>query len=424
MKKGILKALTITALVAVSAVGGLALGAEISNGFETTYSESAYEDYGDKKQQIGYEQGKQEGLEEGFEAGQTYRDPEKTYLEDIINGVQLNVYKMDSGLTLLSGASSSFQGIYKLNADGSVEQILDSGYGWDIFNELSNGNVLISSSNSTSTGMYLYNFQTHEIISIEMQYSSTYSWKNYKELKNGNVLLCSNITPGIYLLDTISNKTTQLYNSGYGWNSFYELSNGNVFISGTSSSNACLLLYNISTNEISIISETGYGWVNFFELSNGDVLCSADSRANGLYLFNTTSNELSQISETGASWKYFYKLSDDNLLITSSTSVGIYLYNVTTKEFTQLISSSSNFRYFYQITNGDILICGGDSRIYLYDSSTNEIIKLSEYRGSNWDTFTPDKNGVIISYSKKPEQVKLYYDFATGQLTDIEEEVA
>ena len=70
MKKGIIKALGITALMAVGAVGGMALGAEIANGFETTYSESAYEDYGDKKQQIGYEQGKQEGLEEGFENGQ------------------------------------------------------------------------------------------------------------------------------------------------------------------------------------------------------------------------------------------------------------------------------------------------------------------------------------------------------------------
>ena len=177
MKKGILKALGITALIAVSSLGGLALGAEISNGFETTYSESAYEDYGDKKQQIGYEQGKQEGLEEGFEngqqagheagfeegqqagyengytageeagydsgfeAGQTYRDPEKTYFEDVFAGYAVNITKMDSGLTFLTSNSSSMQGIYKLNNDGSVEKIYNTGYSFKFY-ELSNKNIL------------------------------------------------------------------------------------------------------------------------------------------------------------------------------------------------------------------------------------------------------------------------------------------
>ena len=69
MKKGLIKALCITALVAVAGVGGLALGAEISNGFETSYSESAYENYGNEQLQVGFDQGRQEGLEEGYNQG-------------------------------------------------------------------------------------------------------------------------------------------------------------------------------------------------------------------------------------------------------------------------------------------------------------------------------------------------------------------
>lgn len=375
MKKGIIKALGITALVAVGAVGGMALGAEIANGFETTYSESAYEDYGDKKQQIGYEQGKQEGLEEGFEngqqigheagyqegqqvgyengytageeagfdsgfeAGQTYRDPEKTYLEDIINGVEVNVYEMDSGLTFLSSTSSSFPGIYKLNADGSVEQVYNDGYGWDIFNELSNGNVLISSKSNSNDGLYLYILESNSLIELVCE-EFTWKWNFYHELPNGNVLTGPNITGGgLYLFDSQSYELIKIFDGGSGYNIFNDLDDGSVFISASNNSKAGLLLYKISSNTVSLVIEESYYWKYVYEIEN-------------TYAFVSSFND-----NTG---------------------------------------------------------------LYLYDFSVNKAKKIYD-SGYKWDTFVEDENGVTISSSVNVDQGKVYYDFETGTVTPIEE---
>ena len=146
--KNFLKYLCITlAILLVGGGCGVIIGANVVN---LDYSESEYVEYGEQQkqegleegfengQQVGYDNGynagqnvgyengynagEDAGYDSGFEDGQTYKDPEKTYLEDIINGVALNIYKTDN-YTFLSSTDPSFKGLYKLNTDGSVEQI-------------------------------------------------------------------------------------------------------------------------------------------------------------------------------------------------------------------------------------------------------------------------------------------------------------
>lgn len=168
MKKGILKALGITALVAVSAVGGLALGAEISNGFEKNYTEEQYIEYGDKQYQA------------GLEAGQI-KDPDKIYLEDIFNGQSLNIHYLDNNLTFLSCNNTSIQGIYKLNNDNSLTQIYSLG-SWDTFIPDENG-VTISSSVNADQGKVYYDFTTGSITPIEEESSYESLALPYSEFK-------------------------------------------------------------------------------------------------------------------------------------------------------------------------------------------------------------------------------------------------
>ncbi len=390
MKKGILKALGITALIAVSAVGGLALGAEISNGFEATYSESAYEDYGDKQHQAGYKAGKEEGLQEGFEngfeAGQIYRDPEKTYLEDVFNGYNVNIVKIDDQI-FLSSDSSDLLGLYKLNSDGSVTQIYNSGYDWEYFYKVKNGNIIISGQ-SSECGVLIY------------------------DVNLGNVYLS--------------------YESGRGWGNFFETIDGNVLITNaknlpTNRSAEGLLLYDIQTNSISQVIDTGCAWKNFFGLSNGNVLVGNGSSAekSGLVLYDINTRTATQIYFSGYYWEYFFEFSNGNVLIVSSNSSDskLLLFNTFTNEISS-IDSESSYSIAYQIKNDNVILSGRRSShvgLYIYDYNSN-IVDVLYNDGYYWDTFVPDENGVTISSSVNADQGKVYYDFTTGSITPIEEE--
>lgn len=434
MKKGLLKALCITALVAVTGVGGLALGAEISNGFETSYSEEAYTNHGDEQLQIGFDQGKEEGLEigfengytagedagynqgkndgleegykngqqagyengynagqnvgyengynagesagynNGFEAGKTYRDPEKTYLEDIINGVDLNVLKIDNELTFLSGNNFALYGIYKLNKDNSVEQVYSEGIRWDLFFKLSSGSVIITSGNYSS-GILFYNIN--------------------------------------------SNTVTQIYETGLYWSTFLELSSGNVLISGSSISEDCILIFNPTTFQIDVFYNEAMPYL--FELSNGNILMTDTEK---FILFNSTTNEFKQIYTTTNVWNIFYEMSSGDVLI-SGTGIngqeGLLLYDSSTNEISRIYDRSFSLKYFYELSNGNVLISGDASfELLLYDVITNEVAEVYS-SGRVWDTFVPDENGVTISSSTYPDQGSVYYDYATGSVTPVEE---
>ena len=456
MKKGILKALTITALVAVSAVGGLALGAEISNGFETTYSESAYEDYGDKQHQAGFDAGKEEGLQEGFEngqqagheagfeegqqagyengytdgeeagydsgfeAGQTYRDPEKTYLEDIIGGVELNVYKMDSGLTFLSDNGYTLDGIFALNADNSVEQIYNEGKRWDIFYELSNGSIIITSRNYSS-GILFYNINSNKITKI---YETGIYWTVLTELSNGNVLIKGRASSEdcILIFDPTTFQIDVFYNETMGEG--FELSNGNILMNDGEK----FILYNVSTNEFKqIYTDSGY-WSIYYEMSNGDVIICGNgiNGQSGLLLYDASTNEIMRIYNEETNWNYFYELSNGNVIITmedtgTGGAYGILLYNFNTKEVTTITSSGVYWTCIYEITNGNVLFSSTfNSGLYIYDMESKEFKSIYDL-GNNWDTFVEDENGVTISSSVNTSQGKVYYDFETGTVTPIEE---
>ena len=58
--------------------------------------------------------------------------------------------------------------------------------------------------------------------------------------------------------------------------------------------------------------------------------------------------------------------------------------------------------------------------ILLYNSETNEVSQIYS-SGSNWDTFFEDENGVTISSSVSTDQGSVYYDYATGTVTPVEE---
>ncbi len=371
MKKGIIKVLGITALVAVGAVGGMALGAEIANGFETTYSESAYEDYGDKKQQIGYEQGKQEG----FEAGQIYKDPNKIYIQDFDNGLSFRLVKVDENLSFLSSNSSSVPGLYFICEDRSLINLY-GGFSWTFVGTLSNGNVLLSG-NVSGTDYYslvLYDNKVNQVIPV---FQRGLSWRILAEFDD-NVLLTNGFSDaGIYIFNINTCEVTQLYFTGSSWKFALDLENGTYLIGGSD-----ILLYYKETNSLEIISEE-FSAYYYHMIQNNIILLGSDRTNSGVVAYNIDTKQCHKITGSyNQGWNVFYDLPNGNVLITSLTSsYGILLYNISTDEISKIYSSE---------------------------------------RG--WDIFVPDENGVTISSSVNIDQGKVYYDFETGTVTPIEEE--
>ncbi|HIT62625.1 MAG TPA: hypothetical protein IAC38_04150 [Candidatus Caccovivens faecavium] len=328
MKKGILKALAITALVAVSAVGGLALGAEISNGFETTYSESAYEDYGDKKQQIGYEQGKQEGLEEGFENGQQVGH-EAGYQE---------------------GQQAGYENGYTAGEQAGYEAGLAEGYTEEDIQEAVNHETQIWS----------------EFLKLKESNNSTRF--NLPDDKQAWSSLNNNIL-GLFIFDENNGTLDKITDDGYGFCEFFILEDKNSNLlelwrdnNGIAKIENNKLIYIVQSNDLLVTTD-------------GAVI--VDNENHTIYIFNK--DKATYISKSTDSNLYNDAKWDENLYIVYA--IDAYLVNTENCSLIKISDiESEDFpaNLIYRQDN-NIIFSTSKNKLYKLDINTGEAILFSDH---------------------------------------------
>lgn len=236
-------------------------------------------------------------------------------------------FNLSNGNCCLSTASSSNPGLYELNIQtDTITQIYDAGYGFDRHIEIDENNVLFSSSAYAVKGLFLLELSNHSITTIDSIYSK---WTLTLRLSNGNVILYSSNTSGdkypLSLYD-VSQKTLTSLRNGDVIYSAAELDSGKIVIGGFF---AGLEIININTLEKTPLGVSGSKWGNFYKLKNGKVLmsCILSDRA-GLHIFDEADNSLTKIYGNGYSWDVFIE-SESGVTIQSSKypEFGTIYYN-------------------------------------------------------------------------------------------------
>ena len=328
MKKGILKALAITALVAVSAVGGLALGAEISNGFETTYSESAYEDYGDKKQQIGYEQGKQEGLEEGFENGQQVGH-EAGYQE---------------------GQQAGYENGYTAGEQAGYEAGLAEGYTEEDIQEAVNHETQIWS----------------EFLKLKESNNSTRF--NLPDDKQAWSSLNNNIL-GLFIFDENNGTLDKITDDGYGFCEFFILEDKNSSLLELWRDNN--VIAKIENNKLIYIVQSN----DLLVTTDGAVI--VDNENHTIYIFNK--DKATYISKSTDSNLYNDAKWDENLYVVFA--IDAYIVNTENCSLIKISGiESEDFpaNLIYRQDN-NIIFSTSKNKLYKLDINTGEAILFSDH---------------------------------------------
>ena len=328
MKKGIIKALGITALMAVGAVGGMALGAEIANGFETTYSESAYEDYGDKKQQIGYEQGKQEGLEEGFENGQQVGH-EAGYQE---------------------GQQAGYENGYTAGEQAGYEAGLAEGYTEEDIQEAVNHETQIWS----------------EFLKLKESNNSTRF--NLPDDKQAWSSLNNNIL-GLFIFDENNGTLDKITDDGYGFCEFFILEDKNSNLlelwrdnNGIAKIENNKLIYIVQSNDLLVTTD-------------GAVI--VDNENHTIYIFNK--DKATYISKSTDSNLYNDAKWDENLYIVYA--IDAYLVNTENCSLIKISDiESEDFpaNLIYRQDN-NIIFSTSKNKLYKLDINTGEAILFSDH---------------------------------------------
>lgn len=356
---------------------------------------------------------------------QLEKDPDKTYIDDVLSGDTFYTFKSLNGEIFLSTDASTKSGIYVVNEDFSVTKVYDKSYSFEYFNELSNGNILISNTVNNSTGLLLYNYETKEVTQI---YNKGYNYQYFCELSNGDALISSLTSNyGVLLYKASTNEVTQI--GSQRLSNFKELKNGNVLMSSLNggSPGTGLYMLDTTTNKISQIYETG-NWSYYTESTNGNVLISSGSSVtgnNGILLYNITTNEVSQIYTGGYAWGelgYAFSLDNGDILLSNQQATknsGLLLYNAETNQITKIFDNEG-WQFYYKLKTGNVLITNNhkvwNKKPLLYDASTKTVKELGA-SGLYLDTFVEDENGVTISSTKSDS--KLYYSYETGECTKI-----
>ena len=256
MKKGILKVLGITALIAVSSLGGLALGAEISNGFEKTYSESAYIEYGNEQK----EQGKQEGYEAGLAEGYTEEELQEAVnaevdkWQEFLKLTTSNSFFTDylrNGSELWFSTNEDVEGLFIYTPQtGELNKIIDKGYNYSTYH-FSFGNFIYSDFEE-QVGLRFID-KDGNIITIE-EIGCAYSFLgNYD---TNNILISSQ--KGLMNFD-ITTMTTTMIKEGSGWMLIGDVYGDRYFSNSNPDKPGLYKLTSMTTYEM--VASEGYNYI-------------------------------------------------------------------------------------------------------------------------------------------------------------------
>lgn len=330
--------------------------------------------------------------------------------------------QLGNGDYLIGGEAFSYGILLYESSQHKITQISTEGGYLRNFIVLPNDDCLICSSNSSSAnlGIWLFNSINKTISKV---YNSGYNWNYYCELQNGDYLISSTAqNTGVILYNNGEKTITQIYASGSYWYYFMPLSTGNALITGNSSSSSVgVLFYSASTSSISKIYNSGYGWQDYIELDNGNCLVGGTSYSGnqGLWLFSESDTTFTHIYTSSFPYHYFHKLSNSSILASSSNTNTILKYNPNDNSVTTVSHSGSYpYKFFFNLSTGDCLFggtgtvnSGGGSGIYLYSIDTNTA-KNVKFGGYYWDTFNEKDNICIVTSSNSSNPLIVEYDIA------------
>lgn len=300
---------------------------------------------------------------------------------------------------------------------------------------LSNGDILTSSSSSSDPGIYLYDASEKTLTQI---FDEEYNWRYGYELPNGDALISSTRPSSGLLLYNNSTQTITLVDSTSSYtNKFIKYSDEKIFLSSNNDIRMkylyCYDVINKTLTEVYTLDSTplnGYGYSSIKIAANGNCIIYGTNMPSVYYNAETDSYKASNAGRFSTS--YYEEVGNDKYLSKGSIA-SVYVYDLVTDERVQLFknenSSNSQFRYneHFRMANGNYLITTSESKqdsnragVLLYDSTSNTVTKI--YASEEWDTFEEVEGGVKISNSKD-DSVTLYYDFENGTCTPIEDDV-
>ena len=277
------------------------------------------------------------------------------------------IFELKNGNCLLTSTSTSSSGLYLYNAVDKTFKSIYGGASWK-FIELS-GKCLMSS--TEVAGLYVYNIEDNSVSKL-LEDGKGYS---YFKLEDGNALVASNVmTSIIYKFNVEDNSLTELYSSGRYCSRYIQLSNGNVLIGSSYNdySKSSWLLYNSQGNSVTPLDSICYN-AKYTVFSNGDILfCASSSGTAGIYLFSLESNTFINIYTTGYNWKYVQELANGDCLIGGAASGGLLYYDSTTCKIRILLPSITVTAIIAQ-SDGTYLIETSDDFDYEYNPETDTI---------------------------------------------------
>lgn len=338
------------------------------------------------------------------------RDESKTYIEDILISGEIYSHKISDTEYFISSSNNSVSGLFLYNTiDYSVTQLGYGDYGYDLFTDLVNGDIFISSSYNQNALTYIYNNESKNVNRLAIGYSpSSYA------LSNGDCLYYHKRSKGVCLYDASLGLDGGLKDPiiilgldvvpGY-----LELENGKVLIYNLEGS-LFLYSYDIETQEIVLLSDSSDSVYGSFRLNDSQFLITTNNFFNMIDFSNNTVVQLetdSTFSELPKSVKYYvnyYSLSNGTLLIGASIN-GTWLFSLNINDLVvSIVSKNSTTVFdFYEMENGNVLITSNitsattKSGLFEYDVSANTLTQLNRNVLKDFSVFYESSKYVMLS---------------------------
>ena len=446
MKKGLLKAIGITALVAVSAVGGLALGAEISNGFEKTYSESAYVEHGNEQKEQGYKAGFEAGQEQagGYteEELQEAVNAEVDKWQEFLKLKSANNYLLRNlgSKELYSSLDDSVEGVFLYDpSTGDLTKLIDKGFSLNFWEN--RYCYYIYSDFQEEVGLHFISLNG-EFVTIE---DSGCGYILQGGLGAGEVLIQSN--NGLKVFDDNSLTTTTIM-EGSGWVMANNNQNNYLYFSNQSPDKPGLYRI-IDVENVEMVASEGYNYMDnmvqyeeeevvYWTNADGLVKINDDKTTDMIIEGNVNIIGSDLVINNTDSKLYFYKhnegfvgtqldfnvmevifLNYNGLFVLRSDLDESYIFDGEKSQVVKVVGIDNEQIYdcLAALDSGEgiskIVVFTSENKLYQIDLSTGTATLVKEHTNPTGSTISP----VYITFNEDNSQSLYIIKFTDGNAT-------
>lgn len=248
---------------------------------------------------------------------------------------------------------------------------------------LQNGDILFSG--RQMSGLYLYSKETN----TTTQLNTTNKVNRFILLDNGNVLMSSEYssTTGLWLYDASTTEVTTLLTERYDWKSVYKLPDGKYLVSGATYGG--VRLYNPDDNSITKTAMSSNSYEIFIDLPDGTILCFGSANS-GVVIYDYSNNTVifsqsyvcTPLSKDDIMW-----FDNNDMFFYGRNTSGYYVYGYfsidqqTIKEVMNTGGTSSgkytNGYVAKRLSNNNVELYGGANKIdYVFEYDTKTLKKL------------------------------------------------